>query len=275
MSNNSNYLARIEERRRPFDALVTQEAVKRFERERVQVLAAIALSSPVTMDNHAQIAIYAFNNLYEWNEMLRISWRVTSDYFATVTDNALREKYEKSTGPLEDKARRARLLETWTDAVDVYIGNIAGSKVKNITDTTLNDIRTTVALDMAANKDTAEISQDINDLYRNDIIPYRAPIIARTEVAAASNFGNRMAAKEFEKDLLKRWVPVMDSKTREAHAMMSGSDWIPIDEPYIVGGEQLMFPGDTTWGASAWNVVNCRCGEIYKPATPKEPSYDQ
>lgn len=30
--------------------------------------------------------------------------------------------------------------------------------------------------------------------------------------------------------------------------------------PFKVGGEKLMFPGDTSCGASGWNIYNCRCG---------------
>jgi uncharacterized protein with gpF-like domain len=274
MAHNSNYLRTVEDRRKPFDALVTQETVKRFERERVQVFTAVSMANIVTIENNAQIALAAFNNLLEWREHLTVCWRVTADYFATMSDRALREKYAKSTAPEEAKVRNRRLLEAWSEGVDRYIEHIGASKIKNITDTTMNDIRATVQIGMANKESVAQIAEDVNNLYREDIIPFRAPVIARTEVAAASNFGNRMAAKEFDKDILKRWVPVLDSRTRDSHAMMADSDWQPIDEPYRVGGELLMFPGDTTWGASAFNVVNCRCTEIFKPGS-QEPSYDR
>jgi uncharacterized protein with gpF-like domain len=274
MAHNSNYLAKIEAYRKPFDGLVTQEVVRRFESERHMVKAAVKMApTPQTIENHAQIAIFSFTNLNSWNETMMVTWRVTADYFAAMTDMALREKYlaSKATEPHDVKVS----LGTWTDAVDQYIINIAGSKIKHITDTTLNDIRATVGLGMAAGESVEEIANDIDLLYREDIIPFRAPIIARTEVAAASNYGNRMAAKDFERDLLKRWVPILDNNTRDAHAAMAMEEWYQIDDPYIVGGELLMFPGDTSMGASAWNIVNCRCTEIYKPAVPREMEYDQ
>ena len=34
---------------------------------------------------------------------------------------------------------------------------------------------------------------------------------------------------------------------------------IPEDKPYIVGSSYLMFPGDTTLGALAKEVINCKC----------------
>jgi hypothetical protein len=37
-----------------------------------------------------------------------------------------------------------------------------------------------------------------------------------------------------------------------------------MDEPFVVDGEQLMFPGDTSMGATARNIVNCRCTCIFR-----------
>jgi hypothetical protein len=36
---------------------------------------------------------------------------------------------------------------------------------------------------------------------------------------------------------------------------------VPIDEPFIVSGEELMYPGDPS--GSAGNVINCRCAIGY------------
>jgi len=34
---------------------------------------------------------------------------------------------------------------------------------------------------------------------------------------------------------------------------------IPEDQPYIVGSSYLMFPGDTSMGALAKEIINCKC----------------
>ncbi len=34
---------------------------------------------------------------------------------------------------------------------------------------------------------------------------------------------------------------------------------VAVDEPFTVGGQRLMTPGDTSHGASGWNIYNCRC----------------
>lgn len=61
----------------------------------------------------------------------------------------------------------------------------------------------------------------------------------------------------------KQWMTVGDSRVRAAHAAAHGQTK-PIDQPFIVGGEKLMYPGDMTLGASIENVANCRCNVRYE-----------
>ena len=61
---------------------------------------------------------------------------------------------------------------------------------------------------------------------------------------------------------LKTWDSVGDSHVRPAHLDADGQT-VPVNEPFAVGGERLMFPGDTSRGASADNVIGCRCGASY------------
>jgi hypothetical protein len=59
----------------------------------------------------------------------------------------------------------------------------------------------------------------------------------------------------------KQWVSQGDSRVRLAH-LDADSNTVPVDEPFRVGGELLMFPGDTSLGATPGNVINCRCSSI-------------
>lgn len=56
----------------------------------------------------------------------------------------------------------------------------------------------------------------------------------------------------------KEWVSVGDSRVRDAHLSADGQTQT-LNEPFIVDGEQLRWPGDSTLGASVGNVINCRC----------------
>lgn len=62
--------------------------------------------------------------------------------------------------------------------------------------------------------------------------------------------------------LKKRWDSVGDSLVRPWHLDADGQT-VPENEPFVVGGEQLMQPGDDSLGASAKNIINCRCGAEY------------
>jgi uncharacterized protein with gpF-like domain len=84
---------------------------------------------------------------------------------------------------------------------------------------------------------------------------------ARTAVTSAQNGGRQdtmNAARAMGIKLPKRWVAVKDSRTRDIHGKADGQT-VDSDKPFIVGGEKMMFPGDTS-SASGWNLYNCRCG---------------
>lgn len=96
--------------------------------------------------------------------------------------------------------------------------------------------------------------------YVADLIPgmaaTRARMIARTETHGAANFGAVEAARETGLLLDKEWIAAEDERTREDHAAASGQV-VGMNEPFIVGGEAMAYPGDPA--ASADQVINCRC----------------
>lgn len=84
---------------------------------------------------------------------------------------------------------------------------------------------------------------------------------ARTAVTAAEN-GGRQATYEKAADmgieLQREWIATKDHRTRKWHGKADGQR-VGMEEAFTVGGEKLMFPGDTSHGASGWNIYNCRC----------------
>lgn len=61
----------------------------------------------------------------------------------------------------------------------------------------------------------------------------------------------------------KEWVTVGDSRVRPAHRIADGQTRV-ITDPFNVMGQKLMYPGDTSLGATMENIVNCRCSAVYK-----------
>lgn len=63
----------------------------------------------------------------------------------------------------------------------------------------------------------------------------------------------------------KEWVTVGDERVRSAH-VAADAQVRKMEELFLVGGQQLRFPGDTSFGATAENVINCRCSAVYDTA---------
>ena len=67
--------------------------------------------------------------------------------------------------------------------------------------------------------------------------------------------------------LRKQWWTRLDNKVRPAHVGAQGQVQI-IGDPFIVGGQRLQRPRDTSLGATIDNVARCRCNIIY--LTPEQ-----
>lgn len=68
---------------------------------------------------------------------------------------------------------------------------------------------------------------------------------------------------------IKRWDAMGDDLMRDWHADADSTE-VPIDEPFNVNGEELMYPGDDSLGATASNLINCRCTVSYELWYPEE-----
>ncbi|MCP4489038.1 MAG: hypothetical protein GY820_17255 [Gammaproteobacteria bacterium] len=61
----------------------------------------------------------------------------------------------------------------------------------------------------------------------------------------------------------KAWQTMGDKDVRPTHKAANGQTQ-PIDAPFQVGDSLLMYPRDTSMGASVKEIVNCRCSAVYK-----------
>jgi hypothetical protein len=91
---------------------------------------------------------------------------------------------------------------------------------------------------------------------------WRARRIAMTEAAKVENAGELEGYRQNEFVTLKGWLCSFLELSREAHIEADGrysDDPIPLDDPFSVGGEQMMEPLDDSLGATAGNIINCKC----------------
>lgn len=79
-----------------------------------------------------------------------------------------------------------------------------------------------------------------------------ASVLSRSTTAVIAGVVGVLAVFE------KEWNTVLDEKTRTSHAFADGQRR-PLKQPFVVQGQSLMHPRDASMGASADNIINCRC----------------
>ncbi|MET3689879.1 hypothetical protein ABIC37_005429 [Priestia megaterium] len=93
--------------------------------------------------------------------------------------------------------------------------------------------------------------------------PSRSATIARTEILGAGRSGQYHADVQSGIVIGKKWGSALQERTREGHREANGQI-VDLEAPFYVANgkgqlEPLLFPGDSSLGCSADNVINCRC----------------
>lgn len=129
--------------------------------------------------------------------------------------------------------------------IDTYIKQYAVDITKQIIDATFERF-------------SVEDKSITDDYYlSND----RAMFISECEANSILNYRQYSKALKTGKTK-KTWIDVGDKMERKTHLEVGGTT-IPINEPFSVGDSLLMFPTDHSLGASADEIVNCRCSIQY------------
>lgn len=82
---------------------------------------------------------------------------------------------------------------------------------------------------------------------------------ARTITTGVENKGRIDSYKRANKmgiKTKKQWLATLDGRTRHYHRLLDGQVQ-DVDKPFVVEGEEIMFPGDPD--AEGYMVYNCRC----------------
>lgn len=241
----------VDKLRQTWEKVVAGQAAKQFQAEHAAIMAALEDATPETA---AKKAIAALD---------RAAWvkQMTAWYTAIMEDFGARtiKELKSQAGGLETKADE-EIFDLFAVEVDTFIKKTTGNKVTELLNTTKKRLRSEIKAGMDAGEGMDEIAKRIDGLYLDSIIPNRSMVIARTEVMAASSSGSQYAARSTGLDLEKEWIATRDQRTRESHAAVDGQTQ-KMDDPYIVDGAQLRYPGDPDGPAS--EVIQCRCSEGY------------
>ncbi len=150
--------------------------------------------------------------------------------------------------------------QVFDQSVDYHMRTYGGNKVVNIADTTRKGIKAVVDNGLKTGQTREQIAKQIWEKSSGEMSMARARVIATTESHNAAMSGDYYAMESTGIPFKKRWLTIIDQRTREHHAAVDGQLQESAN-PFEVAGELLMWPGDPT--ASASNVVNCRCQMVY------------
>jgi F like protein len=238
---------------REFDTFVRRQAV-RFETRAASILASEGLRAAEAYEEYGEAAALDAAEIEEWRRYVSRVWLSTVPAAGELVTLAL-------------KAPQAVLVA----AAANWLKANGAARAGQITRTSQEGIARQIRIGIEKRESKREIARRIREHYRS-ITPERAKTIARTEVHAASNYGSLAAAEAEREPMEKVWIATPDGRARDAH-IAAGGQRRHLDTPFRVGGEALQHPGDPTLGASAGNLVNCRCFLRYVrvPRGPQAP----
>ena len=144
---------------------------------------------------------------------------------------------------------------------DDWIKENAAEKVVKINQTTRKKVHDAIRKGMEAGETTAGVAKRVREAGKFDRA--RARLIARTETHQASQHAVNNSMKVTKIAMDKLWTSAGDARVRPTHAR-ANNQRKPLDEPFLVGGELLMYPGDPK--GSGANVIGCRCVSMFARA---------
>lgn len=135
---------------------------------------------------------------------------------------------------LKDTIEGLAIADSLLDTVNTYLNEYTRQFAENVTRTTVEN-------------------QDKEYYTSQD----RAMYVAENEANTSANYLEYEKAV-FDGKTKKKWIDKRDKRERKTH-MDVGGETIGINDVFLVGNSLMLFPKDTSMGAEAKEIVNCRC----------------
>ena len=141
----------------------------------------------------------------------------------------------------------------------VAAGVIAGLlRVREVNRTTRTQVEAIIQEGISRGKTVEAIAEDIRSVF-DTAIKSRAKLVAANVVSFGLNEGQMIEASKAGYKY-KVWISRQDEKVRENHTHADGQAR-PLYDPFIVGSNLMMHPGDLT--APLQETANCRCTMVF------------
>ena len=142
---------------------------------------------------------------------------------------------------------------------------IAGRKqtIMGCGDTVRNQVNTTLEEGITAGETHEELADRIKSVF-TQMTKTEAKRVAMTEVNITYNHA-RHAGMTHAGITHKSWLSSHGPTVRPAHAEAEAvyeRAPIPLDDPFEVMEEEMLYPGDDSLGASPENIINCQCVQL-------------
>lgn len=160
--------------------------------------------------------------------------------------------------------------EFWV-GMNQWIDTQTASQVTLIQDTTKQKLKKIVKDGVADGLSSIQIARKIRD--KKQFSFYRAKVIARTETHNAAIFGQDksidVVSRTNKIEFWREWINAGDLRVRgkgkdKFNHIIANGQKRKQGKAFLVSSERLMHPGDSLLGASAGNIVLCRCVLGYK-----------
>ena len=200
----------------------------------------------------------SFQLLFSTNELLKIYRDLYSDIglqFAKWYARNFDKYIKKGVNPNQ-------YVDEWQNSFASYGSAVGAERVTLVSGTakaTLQKVTQNLMTDIDfQNLGIAEKTRILRSQF-NRYSAFQAERLVRTEATSAANFATLKSANTIfpAADMMKEWIASFDDRTRSTHAEAGASEPVPQNEPFMVGGALMMYPGDPSGPAS--EVINCRC----------------
>lgn len=201
------------------------------------------------------------------NALLNIDYAIKPDHIADVLKRMYYDVIPKVGAQYLNEFSKKGVFDIspeWIATIDEFMKGFFLSMVEDMTEYTKRILRT-IIMDGLNNADSYD--EIIKRLEDTGIDKTRASAIARTETNRSMGYAKYDAIGKLPYAANVVWIAARDNRTRGAegddkadHYHLNGQT-VPFGTPFTDtrSGAKMLYPGDVTLGATAADVVNCRC----------------
>ena len=163
--------------------------------------------------------------------------------------------------PIDRTAYNPKASKFVADRLDTYMPEMSKTMKKNLNTALRKSFDEANVLGLTGAKREEYIAKGISKALGKKNLD-RALLIARTEGLALSQEGQLLGIQALNIVVTKEWLTQRDGRVRDAHIAVDKQE-VGENENFNVSGYAMKYPGDSSNGAPAGLICNCRCSVIY------------